>query len=297
MSERPQFSVVITTRDRHRQLAKLLCALTELDFPRDQFEVIVVDDGSSVPFTPAVSSLCLQTLRVNHGGPARGRNTGVRAARGEYLAFIDDDCMPEAGWLRALQDTLLMNPGAMIGGRTRNGLPANPYSSASQFIVDMVYAYYNENPHAGRFFATNNMALPRDRFLAIGAFDEDYLRSAGEDRDLCDRWAQAGFPIVYEPVAVISHVHDLTFASFCRQHFFYGWGAAMFHRKASERRSGRMRDHLGFHRRLPSWFARTWQNHHPRPAIRLIALFLMAQVVTAAGFLYGRLHRRPARIQ
>lgn len=289
------FSIVVTTRDRPTQLAKLLSTLSGMDFPRDRFEVIVVDDGSVTPLdavTVQFSNLLqLTPIRQEHGGPASGRNTGIHAARGRHVAFIDDDCVPDSNWLRVMEAAAAANAGAMIGGNTINGLPQNACSTASQFIMHMVYACNNQDPLDSHFFATNNMVAPREALLAIGGFDRDYVLAAGEDRDLCDRWRHAGRRMIYEPAAVIEHFHELKIASFCRQHFTYGRGAAEFHRKTGERQSGRMRDHFGFHRHLLSWFTAAWRMEPPRSGWKLIVLFVVAQAVNAAGFFYARLRR------
>jgi GT2 family glycosyltransferase len=239
---------------------------------------------------PFADRIQINLIRKDPGGPARGRNTGVQAARGRYVAFLDDDCIPEPGWLGAMELALRASPGAMIGGKTRNGLPANPYSAASQFTLEMVYAFNNQDPRAARFFATNNMALPRDRFSELGGFDEDYVLTAGEDRDLCDRWRQAGFPMIHHEAAVIRHCHALSLVSYCRQHFTYGRGAVRFHSKAAARGSSRLRDHIGFHGRLPTWFMRALRSQPPASPFKLIVLFLTGQALNAAGFFYERLH-------
>lgn len=75
-----------------------------------------------------------------------------------------------------------MAPGRAIGGRVLNALLDNPYSSTSQAILELVYAYYNAEPAQARFFASNNLALPTLQFRAIGGFDATFATS--EDRDL-----------------------------------------------------------------------------------------------------------------
>ena len=95
-----------------------------------------------------------------HGGPARARNLGARAARGRLLAFTDDDCRPEPGWLAALEAALAARPGAMVGGRVTNLLADNPFAEASQLVTDIVYAHYNAGPGDARFVASNNSPSP-----------------------------------------------------------------------------------------------------------------------------------------
>ncbi|MGH9673346.1 MAG: glycosyltransferase [Bryobacteraceae bacterium] len=293
IDDRITFSIVITTRNRARQLTTLLAALAALRFPKDRFEAVIVDDGGDESLDGALAAVSgaiqMRMLRREAGGPARGRNTGARAARGRFLAFIDDDCVPEPEWLQALATVHQERIDAMIGGRTLNGLLSNPFSAASQFITDIVYRHYNRGAAGPRFFASNNMAVPRERFLSLGGFDEDFS-FACEDRDLCARWKEAGLPRIYEPAAVVRHSHDLRFASYCRQHFAYGRGAFHFHRKVKARGTGRLRDHFGFHLRLPYWFVIAWRRA-PGAALRLWGLLLVWQVVNAAGYTYERVRR------
>ncbi|MBK7927875.1 MAG: glycosyltransferase [Bryobacterales bacterium] len=291
MPEAVDYSVIVTTRDRPAQLHALLGFLAALDFPRHRFEVIVVDDGSASPLhLQPPPGLNLRLFTCPHAGPAYGRNLGAQHAAGRYLAFIDDDCEPTPAWLTAFHHAHTTAPNALLGGRTLNGLPANPYSEASQFIVEIVYAFYNPDPTHARFFATNNMALPRATFLALGGFDERY-RFASEDRDLCARWLEGGHPMRYVPGALIRHCHPLDCASFCRQHFSYGQGANRFHRTTGERGTGRLRDHFGFHLQLPRWFAIAWQRHPGLPALRLWSLLLLWQLANLAGYLTARFGR------
>ena len=85
----------------------------------------------------------------------------------------------------------------MVGGRTINALPDNPYATASQEIIDVVYRYYNAEAGPARFFTSNNLALSAERFRAIGGFDPAFTTS--EDRELCDRWLHHGGALAYAP--------------------------------------------------------------------------------------------------
>ena len=98
MTDEPIFSIVIPTYKRPEQLAVCLQACTRLDYPHDRFEIIIVDDGSPVPVevpkndrSNLVSITCLRQL---NSGPASARNMGAKHARGDILAFTDDDCIP-----------------------------------------------------------------------------------------------------------------------------------------------------------------------------------------------------------
>ena len=101
--------------------------------------------------------------------------------------------------------------------------------------MDVVYAYYNADPDRARFFATNNLALPADRFHAVGGFDPNLFRAAAEDRDLCDRWLHHGQHMIFAPEAVADHAYRLTLRTFYWQHFNYGRGAWHFHQTRARR--------------------------------------------------------------
>ncbi len=137
----PAFSIVVPTFNRPRQLARCLAALERLEPPEDGFEVIAVDDGSEPPID--VESPVARLIRQPNGGPGAARNAGAAVARGRFLAFIDDDCLPDRGWLRALSRQLGERPESIAGGPIVNHLDDNPYSATWHVIMDAVYAHYN----------------------------------------------------------------------------------------------------------------------------------------------------------
>ncbi|MFH1573994.1 MAG: glycosyltransferase [Acidobacteriota bacterium] len=251
------FSIIIPTYDRPGELLTCLRSLAALDYPADRFEAIIVDDGGRISPAPVVSHFSdgvrIRVVCRENGGPAAARNTGAQVAAGRILAFTDDDCVPEPDWLSALGEPLRAEPEVMVGGRVINSLTGNPYSAASQIILDLVYAYYNADPNRARFFATNNMAVSTDLFRAMGGFNARFRTS--EDRDLCDRWLSAGRRLVFAPHAVIRHSHNLTLRGFWMQHIGYGRGARRFHQAHRRRNPSRSTFDGGFYaaalRRLP----------------------------------------------
>lgn len=223
VQEQPFFSVIIPTFNRLEQLDICLQSFKILDYPRDRFEVIVVDDGSEMPIEPVVApfraQFALTLFTQPNAGPARARNTGAARARGKFLVFTDDDCAPVSDWLKTLTARFAKAPDCLIGGRTLNALPSNLYSTASQVLIDYLYMYYNIRSSRSSFFASNNLALPADRFHALGGFDTTFPLAAGEDREFCDRWLHHGYEMIYAPEALVYYAHKLTLPKFWRQHF------------------------------------------------------------------------------
>jgi GT2 family glycosyltransferase len=290
----PFFSIIAQTYRRMHPLSTCLAALAHLDYPHESFEVIIVDDGGQVPLeavvAPFSARLDVTLLRQPHAGPAAARNTGAARAKGQFLAFTDDDCMPASDWLRALARRFATASDHAVGGRTLNALSNNPYATASQFIVDLVYAYYNADPCQVRFFASNNLALPANRFRALGGFDPTFRTS--EDRDLCDRWLHHGYRMISAPEAMVSHAHVLTLRTFWRQHFNYGRGAFRFHRARAQRGSGLFRSDLAFYRHLPDLLRRRFSERRGAPALPLTALLGVWQGANTAGFCWQAVHSR-----
>ncbi|PZV21666.1 MAG: glycosyl transferase [Leptolyngbya sp.] len=283
------FSIVIPTYNRPERLASCLLSLTRLSYPRDRFEVIVVDDGSAQSMAPTVepfeSALTLTLLRQVNSGPAQARNAGAARAQGQYLVFTDDDCQPHPHWLNAIATELEQQPQALVGGHTLNALPSNMFSTASQLLIDYLYDYYNSRRQPS-FFASNNFALSSEQFRQLGGFDTTFPLAAGEDREFCDRWLQQGLPMAYAPEARVDHSHHLSLRRFWRQHFNYGRGAYCFHQVRARRAAEQVKvEPLRFYWQLLTYpLARQFQVR----GMVLSGLLFVSQVANVTGFFWER---------
>lgn len=281
-------SVIVPTFNRPRELFWCLEGLAAQDFSADDFEVIVADDAGSVDLQVALEPLPVTVVRLpENAGPGAARNYGAQFATGDLLAFTDDDCSPEPGWLSALWREHRRVPQALLGGRIINALPGNVCAEASQVISDLVYSHYNAVPDDAGFFSSNNIAVPRERFLAMGGFDAAF-RVASEDREFCDRWLHAGGRLVFVSDAVVRHGHDLSFRRFARQHFSYGRGAHRYHQLRASRGSGRMAQDMAFHATLPGSLRRHLRARKYRQAVSLALLLVTWQIANAVGFFYEK---------
>jgi cellulose synthase/poly-beta-1,6-N-acetylglucosamine synthase-like glycosyltransferase len=269
-----------------------LDALSRLDYPRDHFEVILVDDQGQIPAeataAPFKKKLDLLVLRQDWGGPAVARNTGAAHAKGTYLCFTDSDCLPDPGWLRCLEARFRDEPEVAVGGRTLNGLPDNTCSVASQVILDAVHSFFNERAGKPMFFAPTNLAVPAHLFLRCGGFDPRFTVS--EDRDFCERWQRRGGRFCYAREAIVYHTHPLGLWDFFRRHLNYGRGARRFHltRNICNGR-GEFADLLFY----PFLFGYTFRKGlGPRtPAVALFVM--MARIIYIIGYLVERLPYDP----
>ena len=292
-------SVIIPTRNRPEKVRACLTALAAQTLPSAQYEVVVVDDGSDQSLAPIIAAfanrLPVRLLEQARAGPARARNAGAASARGELLAFTDDDCEPAPDWLAVLLAGHRQAPDKALGGRTVNAVDGNVYSEASQLLVDYLYDYHARKaaPAGGprtaavssappAFFTSNNLAVAARLFTKVGGFGASFALAAGEDREFCDRWQQHGYQLLYVPDAVVRHGHVLSLVRFWRQHANYGHGASDLRRARVERGMPKMRiEPLSFYLGLVAYplrraSSRRWS---------LVGLMVVSQVANATGFL------------
>ena len=301
----PTFSVVIPTYNRPQQLKRCLAALAALDYPHDRFEIIVVDDASPTPLNRIVEAVqdrirARFVRQERNAGPAAARNKGATVADGQLIAFTDDDCSADPGWLRAFASGLAARPESLQGGRVINALRHNFFAETSQLIHDAAHDHFNVNPADATSFASNNMACAKSALWSAGGFDESFR--ASEDRELCDRWRRRGGTLSLVPDAIVRHAHDLTLGKFWRQHFSYGQGAWRFHTARAEflntcERAGPLglnfRPDLSFYARC----LRVAVSHAtPRGALTQAVLIGVWQLANTSGFFWERMqgHRRKA---
>ncbi|MGY1601401.1 mycofactocin biosynthesis glycosyltransferase MftF [Geodermatophilus sp. SYSU D00815] len=220
---RDDVTVVVPVRDRPEELARLLAAL-RADPATAALPVLVVDDGSAGPVrAPGVRVLRHGTAR----GPAAARNTGLRAATTELVAFLDSDCVPRPGWLEALAPHLDDPRLALVAPRVV-GLPPSrpswlaPYETVAG-ALDMGPRPAPVRPLSAVSYVPSAALLARRAALGDG-FDE--AMRVAEDVDLVWRLVAAGRRVRYEPAARVAHDHRTAPGAWLLRRAFYGTGAA-----------------------------------------------------------------------
>ncbi|MBT8250464.1 MAG: glycosyltransferase [Acidimicrobiia bacterium] len=248
----PSISVVLCSYNGSRTISETLDALLELEYP--DFEVIVVDDGSTDETASLADRDGVRLLRMEHRGLSSARNTGLTAATGDIVAYIDDDAYPDRDWLSHLSRTFINTTHAGIGGpnispagdgyihQCVSNAPGNP----SHVLINDVEAEH---------IPGCNMAFRREALLAIGGFDTQYW-SAGDDVDVCWRLRDAGFTLGFSPAAVVWHHRRGTIRAYLKQQRGYGRAESLLARK--------WRDQLGGKNRL-NWHGTIYGGGHTRP--------------------------------
>ncbi len=195
-------SIVIPAFNEARVIGKCLDALTHLDFPREQFEVILVDNGSddaTIQMAETFADRLNLTILQKYGVKISAlRNLGANSARGTILAFLDADCIPPTTWLT---DILALAPsgGSGVVG-AHYVLPEN------STWVGRTWHVYQEAPKAGNVshVPAGDLVMRRDDFLRVRGFDETI--QTNEDYELCDRVRKAGMPVRAFPKIGVVHL-------------------------------------------------------------------------------------------
>ncbi|MGI8461303.1 MAG: glycosyltransferase family 2 protein [Solirubrobacterales bacterium] len=210
MSRAPDVSVVVATLNRAELLEGLFAGLRAQRLDRNRFEVVVVDDGSTDE-TPALleaererGELDLRVItNPRNEGLAPSRQRGWHSARAGLLAFTDDDCVPQPGWLEAgLETARREGPTAIVQGRTEGRTSDLERMPRWRRPFTRTLIISGPDPH----LQTCNAFYPRAVLESVGGLDtEGFARYVGDDADLAWRARGAGATAAFEPGALVEH--------------------------------------------------------------------------------------------
>jgi GT2 family glycosyltransferase len=241
----PFVSIVVPTWNRAALLADCLGALRQQDFVSENFEIVVVDDGSTdateetVHRFQALPPPDVRYVRQPHGGANRARNAGVRASKGDPVIFVEDDVDVPREWLAALVEATHRHPEAgCVGGpiRVRFEAPA-PRICAKESWVNEGELDQGPDERVVAVVFGGNLAARRWAFERIGLFTEA-LNGLYEEVEWQVRLTAAGIPIVYAPAAWLWHrrtAADVRRLRMLRRRFRQGMGRVAYARFAGER--------------------------------------------------------------
>jgi GT2 family glycosyltransferase len=283
----PGMSVVVPACERIGALGRCLAALAAQVPVAGGLQVVVsvdgVDPDPAAVRAAAPMSLHLNVVQAARTGPAGARNRGAACANRELLAFVDDDCEPEPGWAAALMAVLERDPEVLAGGPVLNAYPRDSSAAASHAVLE---ALCDTPPRS--FLAGANLALGRERFVALGGFDDSFPTPAAEDRDFCARAVDLGMRVVFAPDATVRHHRPSGPVHLWHQHVEYGRGA----RRLARRRADAGRPAIRAGRGFPGALARsTLRASREAGSPAVVPLVGLIQVATAWGYATGS---RPA---
>src|ERR1700690_2249437 len=194
-------SVIVPHLNDYENLDACLTLLGAQSFPGDRTEIIVADNGSSrgLDAVRGIVGSRGQVIEVAERGAGPARNAGVRASRGEAIAFIDSDCRPDKSWLEeGLAELRLAD---FTGGRI-DVLVDDPRRMTAAEAFESVFAFQNERyVKKLNFTVTASMFVWRSVFDAVGGFEN----GVPEDKDWCERAGRRGYRIRFAPKSIVGH--------------------------------------------------------------------------------------------
>jgi len=227
----PRVSVVVCSFNGSRTIRECLDGLKKVRYPN--FETIVVDDGSTDGTGNIAREYNVRLIRTQNRGLSAARNTGLAAATGEIVAYLDDDASPDPNWLSYLVDTFQKLNCAGVGG------PNIPFPDDGDVAACVAHTpgrptHVLLSDREAEHIPGCNMAFRKDYLEALGGFDTQF-RVAGDDVDICWRLRNSGGKLGFSPAAMVWHHCRKTPRAFWRQQVGYGKAEAMLERKWPEK--------------------------------------------------------------
>lgn len=245
MEKLPTVSIIIPTSNRENDLQETLQSLDKLNFPRENLEVVVVDDGSTDNTRNMLEqirnhlSYKLHYYYQGKKGISSAKNLGIQRSSGEIIVSTDDDCLFEKDWLIKLIKAFDSPKVGAVGG------PDRAYKEDSFLAKCINYAFSSfigsggihgrsfKNIKFGKFYPMGcNMAIPRQVFNEVGLFD--VTLAPGEETDLNHRIEKAGYILKLAPDAFVWHKARNSLSGFVAHIFRRGYARTEIVRKHRE---------------------------------------------------------------
>ncbi len=227
----PRISVIICTYNGSRTLRETFSHVQKIDYPN--YEIILVDDGSRDDCAAIALDAGVRLISTNNRGLSSARNTGMEAADGEIVVYLDDDAYPDPHWLTYLAATFHRTKHAAVGGPNLappgDGDIAECVVNAPGGPVQVLLSDTEAEHIPGC-----NMAFRKRCLQTIGGFDPTF-RVAGDDVDVCWRIHQHGWTIGFSHAAVVWHHCRNSVSAYLRQQQGYGKAEALLERKWPEK--------------------------------------------------------------
>ena len=217
----PSFSIIIPAYNAKKTLSACLESLADQSVAKEDYEVIVVDDGSTDGTAKIAKKFDVKYIFQTNHGPAAARNKGADTAAAQIILFTDADCVPDHNWIREMVTPFGDREIVGVKGayKTRQTKLAARFAQAE---FDDRYDLLKKSPSID-MIDTYSAAFKKDIFLNIGGFDESFPLANNEDTDLSYRLSASGHKLVFNQGAVVYHTHPDTFIKYLKLKFRRGY--------------------------------------------------------------------------
>ena len=225
----PRFSIIIPAYNAKKTLSACLESLADQSVAKEDYEVIVVDDGSTDGTAKIAKKFDVKYIFQTNQGPAAARNKGADAAAAQIILFTDADCVPDHNWIREMVSPFSDREAIGVKGayKTRQTELAARFAQAEfedrydllkkSSTIDMIDTY--------------SAAFRKDVFLNIGGFDQSFPVANNEDTDLSYRLSAKGYKMVFNQEAFVYHTHPNSFLKYLKLKFRRGYWRMVVYRR------------------------------------------------------------------
>ena len=212
-----KISVIIPTFNSAKELTKCLESFKTQTLSNENFEVIVVDDGSNDGTKDAAAKYPVRYIYQQNRGPAAARNNGANQAQGEIILFTDADCVPQPNWIEEMIKPL--DDPQVVGVK---GVYKTRQKELVARLVQIEYEHKYERMKKFKyidFIDTYSAGYRKDIFLKYNGFDERYPKASVEDQEFSFRLSHDGHKMVFNPDAVVFHKHSASLMGYLRKKY------------------------------------------------------------------------------
>lgn len=224
-----RFSVIIPTYNAEKTLFSCLEALANQSVPKEDYEVIVIDDGSTDSTSTIAKGFDVKYIFQANKGPAAARNKGASSAGGDIILFTDADCVPEHNWIQEMVGAFSDLDVAATKGAYKTRQKEFSARFAQAEFEDR-YDLLRKSPSVD-MIDTYSAAFRKEVFLNMGGFDESFPDANNEDTDLSYRLAHAGYKLVFNTRAFVYHAHPDTLIKYLRLKFWRAYWRIVVYRR------------------------------------------------------------------
>ena len=235
----PPLTVIVPVLNMSKTIRATMDSLMELEYSRDNLEIIVVDGFSKDATREIVGEYPVMMVDQEGSGLNAARNTGIKYSTGEFLAYTDGDCVVPSDWATKIidnfEDPVIGFVGGTMEGYDKTSLLSN-YMDESLFQATPGFHFRVETTELKllQFPAGANMAFRRRALARVKYFDEN-ITYGFDDLQPVEEMGFKGFRIILDPNVTIMHQHRSTLRDLLKQHFNYGRGGTllMVHKRVS----------------------------------------------------------------
>jgi|GEM_PF-2314949 len=226
----PYISIIIPTKNEEKNLARILASIKNICYPKNKYEVIVVDGCSNDKTVKIAKKFKVKVIINNEKNRSSGCQLGVDEAKGSHVAFTDADCVVPKNWLNGLLEGFTGNKIVSIGGPNITPDDDLPFAKALGDVISLLtkpgarYGFSGGKLRETFHNSGCNVLYRKKAILDAGGFNKNLITC--EDEELDFRIKKKGYKILFDPFIAVKHYRRATYKKIFFQAFFYAYGRA-----------------------------------------------------------------------